>query len=115
VPRLVEPGAHPGTAAVADADLEDLQVAARLLLGDALDRSDQGDFRPGLGVREVGEVPPGQVATRVVLKKVADGVVAEGRLDGLGKGVPHPGRAGERGGERISPRIWHAPEYRAVT
>ena len=101
VPGLVEPGADPGAAVVGHPDLEDAQVAPGHLLGQVADGPDQGDLGALLGVGQVGELAPGQVAARVVLDQVAGGVVAEAVLQRLGQRGGHPGSLGQRGAERV--------------
>ena len=105
VPGLVEPGADPGAAVVDHPDLEDPEVAPGLLLGQVADGPDQGDLGALLGVGQVGELAPGQVAARVVLQQVADGAVAEAVLQRLGqrRRTPRgPWPAGRRvGRERV--------------
>ncbi len=101
VPGLVEPGAHPRAAGVGDAHLEDPEVAPGLLLGEVADGADQGDLAAGLGVGQVGQLAPGQVAARVVLQQVAHRPVAEGLLERAGQRGAHPGGLGQRGAERV--------------
>jgi len=111
MPGLVEPGAGPHAAAVlvSDPHLEDAEVAPGLLLGDVADRADHGHYRALLGVGQVGQLAPGQVAARVVLEQVADGAVPERVLDRAGQSPGHLGHGAQPGAERVGRHALHHP------